>query len=275
MKAMKFIHRNLFPYAFLITTLVACQGCKEGEGINVLSLEQDIELGRQVSAELEGNPQQYPVMPETGRNGRNEQAYAYLRGVVGRILNSGKVTYKEEFPWQVKIIQNDTTLNAFAAPGGFIYVYTGLIKYLDTEDQLAGVLAHEIAHADKRHTSRAITREYGYDLILTVLLGENRSTLVDLARGLVGLRYSRGFEEQADEYSVIYLCNTEYKSDGAAGFFQKMQQEGGGQGVPEFLSTHPNPGNRVEDITRKAQEQNCNLNNFRSAQYGQFKRLLP
>jgi predicted Zn-dependent protease len=269
------INRKLIPYVFLLTSLVACQGCKEGEGINILSLEQDIELGKQVSAEIEGDPKQYPLLPETGREGKNEQAYAYLRGIVSQILNSGKVTYKDELPWQVKIIQNDTTLNAFAAPGGFIYVYTGIIKYLDTEDELAGVLAHEIAHADKRHTSRAITREYGYDLILSVLLGDNQGALVNVARGLVGLRYSRGFEEQADEYSVIYLCNTRYKSDGAAGFFQKMQQEGGGQGVPEFLSTHPNPGNRVEDITRKAQAENCNMQSFQNAQYSRFKSLLP
>ncbi|MBD0260698.1 MAG: M48 family metalloprotease [Cytophagales bacterium] len=269
------IKQKLVPYAFLLASLAACQGCKEGEGLNILSLEQDVELGRQVSAEIEKDPKQYPLLPETGREGRNEQAYAYLRGIVTRILNSGQVTHKDDLPWQVKIIQNDTTLNAFAAPGGFIYVYTGIIKYLDTEDQLAGVLAHEIAHADKRHTSRTITREYGYDLILTVLLGENQSTLVNLARGLVGLRYSRGFEEEADQFSVVYLCNTQYRADGAAGFFQKMQEEGGGQGVPEFLSTHPNPGDRVTDITRQAQDKNCNLNNFPNAQYAQFKSLLP
>jgi predicted Zn-dependent protease len=270
-----FLKHKLVPCAFLLASLAACQGCKEGEGLNILSLEQDIELGKQVSAEIEKDPAQYPLLPETGREGRNEQAYAYLRGIVDRILNSGKVTHKDDLPWQVKIIQNDTTLNAFAAPGGFIYVYTGIIKYLDSEDQLAGVLAHEIAHADKRHTSRTITREYGYDLILTVVLGENQSTLVNLARGLVGLRYGRGFEEEADRFSVIYLCNTQYRSDGAAGFFQKMQGEGGGQGVPEFLSTHPNPGDRVTEITRQAQEQQCNLKNFENAQYARFKSLLP
>jgi predicted Zn-dependent protease len=268
--------QKLVPFAFLLASLAACQGCsKEGEGFNILSLEQDIELGRQVSAEIEKDPKQYPLLPETGREGKNEQAYAYMRNIVNRILNSGQVTHKDDLPWQVKIIQNDTTLNAFAAPGGFIYVYTGLIKYLDTEDQLAGVLAHEIAHADKRHTSRTITREYGYDLILTVLLGENQGALVNVARGLVGLRYSRGFEEEADQFSVVYLCNTQYRADGAAGFFQKMQEEGGGQGVPEFLSTHPNPGDRVTDITQQAQTKNCNLTNFPNAQYAQFKSFLP
>jgi predicted Zn-dependent protease len=96
-----------------------------------------------------------------------------------------------------------------------------------------------------------------------------------VARGLVGLRYSRGFEEEADQFSVVYLCNTQYRADGAAGFFQKMQEEGGGQGVPEFLSTHPNPGDRVTDITQQAQTKNCNLTNFPNAQYAQFKSLLP
>jgi len=69
--------------------------------------------------------------------------------------------HKDDFAWQVKIIDDPETLNAFATPGGYIYVYTGLIKFLDTEDQLAGVMGHEIAHADLRHSTRQMTSSYG------------------------------------------------------------------------------------------------------------------
>ena len=248
---------------------------KRGGGLNIFSIQQDLDLGKQVSAEIENNPKQYPLLPETGRNGKNEQAYAYLRGIVDRILNSGKVTYRKEFPWRVKIIQNDTTLNAFCVPGGYIYVYTGLIKYLDTEDQLAGVLGHEIAHADKRHSTRSMTTQYGQKLVLDVVLGRNQGAITQMAQGLLNLRYSRSHENEADQYSVEYLCGTPYRSDGAAGFFQKMLDSKQGGGAPEFLSTHPNPQNRVQQITNKAKADGCKLNNYAAARYDYFKSLMP
>ncbi len=262
-------------YLFLLPLTATFAQKKRGGGFNIFSIQQDLDLGKQVSAEIENNPKQYPLLAETGRNGKNEQAYAYLRGVVDRILNSGKVTYRKEFPWRVKIIHNDTTLNAFCVPGGYIYVYTGLIKYLDTEDQLAGVLGHEIAHADKRHSTRQMTTQYGQKLVLDVVLGRNQGALTQIAQGLLGLRYSRSHENEADQYSVEYLCGTPYRSDGAAGFFQKMLSNKQGGGAPEFLSTHPNPQNRVQQITNKAKADGCNLNNYAAARYDYFKSLMP
>lgn len=269
------INNNLIIYLISSVLILFAPACSKDGSINIFSVQDDIELGQQVSAEIEGDPAKYPLLPETGRDGRNEQAYAYLRGITNRILNSGQVTYKEEFPWQVKIVQDDEVLNAFCTPGGYIYVYTGLIKYLDTEDQLAGVMGHEIAHADKRHTTDNLTKAYGLQMLIDVVLGKNTGAIADIAAGLVNLSYSRGAEKEADDASVIYLCNTVYKSDGAAGFFQKMQEEGESGGVPEFLSTHPNPENRVQAITNKAKEENCNLTPLANTQYQSFKNLLP
>jgi predicted Zn-dependent protease len=248
---------------------------KRGGGINIFSIQQDLDLGKQVSAEIEKDPTKYPLLPETGRDGKNEQAYAYLRGIVDRILNSGKVTYRKEFPWKLKIIQDDKTLNAFCVPGGYIYVYTGIIKYLDTEDQLAGVLGHEIAHADKRHSTRSMTTQYGQQLVLDVVLGRNQGAITQIAQGLLSLRYSRSHEEEADYFSVEYLCGTPYRSDGAAGFFQKMLDNKQAGGTPAFLSTHPNPQNRVQAITQKAKSDGCSTNNYAAARYKDFKSLLP
>jgi predicted Zn-dependent protease len=262
-------------YLLLLPLTASYAQKKRGGGFNIFSIQQDLDLGKQVSAEIDNNPKQYPQLPETGRNGKNEQAYAYLRGIVDRILNSGKVTYRKEFPWRVKIIQNDTTLNAFCVPGGYIYVYTGLIKYLDTEDQLAGVLGHEIAHADKRHSTRQMTTQYGQQLVLDVVLGRNQGALTKMAQSLLGLRYSRSHENEADQYSVEYLCGTPYRSDGAAGFFQKMLDSKQGGGTPQFLSTHPNPQNRVQQITNKAKADGCKLDNYAAARYDYFKSLMP
>lgn len=267
--------RWLLLYLLLFPVILSQAQLRRGEGLNLFSLQQDIDLGKKVSEEIDKNPKEYPLLPETGRDGKNEGAYTYLRGIVGRILNSGKVTYRKEFPWRVKIIGDDKTLNAFCAPGGYIYVYTGLIKFLDSEDQLAGVLGHEIAHADKRHSTRAMTKQYGQQVLMDIVLGKNQGALTQLAQGLLGLRYSRDHEKEADFFSVEYLCPTKYRSDGAADFFKKMleQQEGGK--VPAFLSTHPSPQNRVEEITKKAKSSGCNMNNFADASYSHFKALMP
>jgi predicted Zn-dependent protease len=110
---------------------------------------------------------------------------------------------------------------------------------------------------------------------MDMVLGKNQGALTQLAQGLLGLRYSREHEKEADFFSVEYLCSTKYRSDGAADFFKKMlgQQQGGK--VPAFLSTHPSPQNRVAEITKKAKSGGCNMNNFADARYAHLKGLMP
>ncbi len=194
---------------------------------------------------------------------------------MNKILNSGKLEHRNDFDWQVKLIQNDKTLNAFCTPGGKIYVYTGIIKYLDSEDDLAGVMGHEIAHADKRHSTEAMTRDMGITTLLNIVAGQNQSMLVTLAKNLSDLKYSRTHETEADAYSVQYLSGTNYRCNGAASFFKKIQASGGSQG-PEFLSTHPDPGNRIQNINSQAKNKGCNTTaSAPDAQYADFKASLP
>ncbi len=252
-----------------LMSLTACD--KDGD-INLFSLEDDKELGKQLSTEIANNPSEYPILDPV----KYADAYGYLYDIRDRILNSGKVNLRDEFDWEVKIIQDDDVLNAFCAPGGYIYVYTGIIKYLDSEYALAGVLGHEIAHADKRHSSDRLTREYGVSLALDVVLGKNQGALTDMARSLATLSYGRNQEREADEYSVIYLCETEYQADGAARFFESIAAGSGssGGGLEEFLSTHPDPGERVQNITSLAEEKSCSGDRT-IGDYEAFKNALP
>lgn len=255
-----------------LTMLLFWSGCKSGKlgGFNVFSLQDDIKLGQQVSREIEKDSKNYPILPESG----NREAYAYIRGITNKILNSGKVPHKDDFPWQVKIIDDDETLNAFCTPGGFIYVYTGLIKYLDSEDQLAGVMGHEIAHAALRHSTRQMTKVYGVQTLLQVATGRADPGMMEqIALGLVNLKFSRNHETESDNGSVKYLCATGYNAAGAAGFFKKIQSQGGGR-TPEFLSTHPNPKNRVENIESKAKEMGCRGRETNRSEYSQIKKKL-
>ncbi len=252
--------------SFFLSILVMNLGCSKG--VNLFSVSQDIELGRQVSEEINNNPEEFPILREQG----NEQIYRYIRRITDRILNSGNVEHRDEFAWEVKIIDDPETLNAFATPGGYIYVYTGLIKFLDSEDELAGVMGHEIAHAAKRHSTQQMTKIYGLQMLLGVVTGKSDPGAIEqIALGLANLKFGRGHESEADEYSVIYLCGTDYNANGAAGFFRKMEGEGR---PPEFLSTHPNPGNRVQEIDNKAQALGCRGSNDYRSEYARMKALL-
>ncbi|GAA4386625.1 hypothetical protein GCM10023186_31490 [Hymenobacter koreensis] len=241
--------------ALALSLGAATSSCTDKDGNPVLfSIEDDIALGAQVARQTDST---YRAKGQLVERASNPAAYRALDNVVQRVLNSGQVQYRNEFKWDVKIIKDDNVQNAFASPGGHIYVFSGLIKFLDTESQLAGVLGHEMAHADRRHTSRQLQNEYGISLLLSVVLGENPGQLAQIAAGLGTLKFGRDFEREADEYSVIYLNGTgTYACDGAAGFFIKAEQQSQGN-PPEFLSTHPNPGSRVEAIQNKGTELNC------------------
>lgn len=251
------------------TYFVACTAGQGGGGINLFSPEQDIELGKQTEQQIKDNPKEYPVLPEKG----NEEAYRYIRNLTAKLLNTGKVAYKEQFAWDVKIIKDDNTLNAFCTPGGYIYVYSGIVKFLDSEDQLAGVMGHEIAHAALRHSTSQMTKVYGLAALSSVVTGNaNPGLLEQIALSLISLKFGRGAETAADTHSVIYLCETNYNAAGAAGFFRKLEGKGGNP--PEFLSTHPNPGNRVANIDKEAKDRGCKGTTTNKAEYERIKKLF-
>lgn len=246
---------------------IASCGNPDDNSFNIFSIEDDIALGAQVDSQITASPSEYPLLSEA----QHPEVHEYVRGLVDSILNSGNVFYKDDFAWETKIIQDDETLNAFCTPGGYIYVYTGLIKFLDAEHQLAGVLAHEVAHADRRHSTDQLTKQYGISALIGILLGENPGLLAEVASNLISLQFSRSDEREADEYSVKYLCPTTYQADGAAAFFEKI----GESSTPEFLSTHPDPENRVEDIQAEADEQMCLGEADYKSRYAMMKALLP
>lgn len=258
--------------ALIIFAGVSCKKGSDESPINIFSVEDDIEFGKSVEAEIESNPQEFPLLDKA----QYPDAYMHIERIRDSVLNSGLLYYDDRFEWKVKIIHNDTMLNAFAAPGGYMYFYTGIIKFLDNEAQFAGVMAHEMAHADLRHSTSMLTKAYGVQLLLSIILGQANSQLADivasLAYGLGELAYSRENEYQADEKAVEYLYKTSYDPRGIAGFFIKLDDA---QHPPQFLSTHPSPENRIEKIYEKWSELGSKEGNLYVDSYNAFKSSLP
>jgi predicted Zn-dependent protease len=265
---------SLTAVAGLTTATVFKPTAKPAQGFTIFSVDQDIALGAQVARQTDST---YRAKGQLLERSSNQRAYQLLDGVVKRVLDNGKLKYRSQFPWDVKIIKDDATQNAFATPGGHIYVFSGLIKFLDNESELAGVLGHEIAHADLRHTSRQLQNQYGIGLLLSVALGKNQGIVSQIASGVAGLgtlKFSRTYEQEADKYSTIYLNGTRYYAcDGAAGFFIKAEKQGNAN-PPEFISTHPNPGSRIQAIQNNARSLGCTGRSVSNTNFNELKRLL-
>ncbi|WP_420581540.1 M48 family metalloprotease [Reichenbachiella sp.] len=252
--------------------------CSEEDGsvldqLTGLTPSNDVKLGQSVVAQIAADPTNYPVLSES----EYPEAYSYIRSMTASIVASDNVKYKDLFMYdEVKIIDQDV-LNAFATPGGYIYVYTGLIKYLEKADDLAGVMGHEIAHASERHSSDQMKQQLGLQLLSQIIFGEASDTqLAQMASGFFSLKFSREDEADSDEQSVIYLQDTDYACNGAATFFEKLTESGQSSG-PEWLSTHPSPDSRVEDINAKANDLGCSKDAVVESgmSYDDFKASLP
>jgi len=233
-----------------VIALATIMGCSKDKDLNFFSVGQDIAFGEQLDSAILANPADYPILKKT----EYPQAYVYLQDMLDDILASEEILYRDKFNWKITIINSDV-INAFAAPGGYLYCYTGLIKYLDNGSQLAGIMAHEVAHTDRRHSTEAMTKQYGFSVLLSILMGKEASQLEEILASLAlngtVLTFSRKNENEADKYAVYYTADTKfYNPLGIGGFFEKMLAETNnqGNGIAEFLSTHPSDENRLQNI---------------------------
>jgi predicted Zn-dependent protease len=132
----------------------------------IMPPKNDVSLGAQMDAQIRANPKEYPILNDASSR-------QYVQNMINQILQSPQIQYKSMFPYKVEIIKDDKTVNAFCTPGGYIYVYTGLIKMLDNDASLAGVIGHEIAHAERRHSANRMVKAYGAQMVLEIALGNN------------------------------------------------------------------------------------------------------
>jgi hypothetical protein len=228
--------------ALVLPALAADTRTQLKPGWNLFSPQQDVEMGREVAKEAES---QLPIL-----NDRRTTAYIDRLGKSLAARAPG-----EKYPYQFKVV-NDKGINAFALPGGYIYINRGVIETASNEAQLASVLAHEISHVALRHGTNQVSKAYIAQAPLAILggvLGNNSvgAVLAQLGVGFatnsILLKYSRDAERQADLMGTQILYDAGYDPRGAVEFFEKIQAESKGRAA-EFFSSHPNPENRISGV---------------------------
>ena len=274
MKWYRFMLRNkiiVILSSMYLGIFIAC-------GIDIYSDKDDVNLGMGIDKEIRGNPKEYPILQNA------PQVKQYVVNLVQKVLQSPDIEKRSVYPYTVEIIKDDKTVNAFCTPGGFIYVYTGLLKFLDNEASLAGVVGHEIAHAERRHATKRITAQYGIQSAIAIALGKNPSMLEQISANLFTnlgfLKNSRDDEEEADNYSMKYLRATEYYPGAIKFFFDKIldTKQGGGGMFERLLSTHPLPKDRQENVANTMIQWKIaqpNETNLFGSRYLQFRKSIP
>ncbi|HEY0565117.1 MAG TPA: M48 family metallopeptidase [Terriglobales bacterium] len=215
-------------------------------GSDMYSVDQEIQIGRQAAQETE---KKEPILPD------NSELTQYVRQL-GQRLTAVAPGYK--WPYEFHVV-NTKDVNAFALPGGPMFVNIGAIMAADHENELAGVMAHEISHVVQRHATRAATKQQKYQVglgILGAILGARGGALSNLAAlgaqfavGSVFLKNSREAESEADLLGTDIMYDAGYDPRGLAAFFEKL--EAMSNAGPEFLSDHPNPGNRLQAVEKE------------------------
>jgi len=239
--------RNITFAASLCLLVAPCSPAQRTQlkaGWNFYSPQDDINLGKQVAGDAE---RQLPSC-------NAPKVDAYLTEL-GRKLIAKLPTGGVQYPWEFHCV-NDKQINAFALPGGYVFVNRGAIEVSDNEAQLAGVMAHELSHVALRHGTTEATKAQAAQAgvgILGAILGGNAggALLTELGRfsaGGVLLRYSRSAETQADVMGTQVLYDAGYDPRALAQFFEKIEAESKGKNPPEFFSDHPNPERRVERV---------------------------
>jgi beta-barrel assembly-enhancing protease len=236
------VKRRILILLVLATAAVA-QGPRQLKpGFNLFSKEQDIQLGKEAAAEIE---KQVTVLNDAQLN-------AYIRRIGERLAAAPEAG---DFPYSFKLVP-DKSINAFALPGGPTYVHTGLIAAAENEAQLAGVMAHEIAHVALRHGTNQVTKANLIRLPAMLagavagdrgLLGQLSQLGIGLGANSVLMKFSRSAENEADLLGTRMMARAGFNPTEMARFFEKLQAEGGNRGL-QFFSSHPNPGNRVKSV---------------------------
>lgn len=223
-----------FALPLVVIFALSCGG--SGGNFNLISIEEEWQLGNQLAQDV---ARQMPVERD-----------AYVTALGQRIAAQ---TPMANLPWNFYVVRNNE-INAFAIPGGHVYVHSGLINAASNASELSGVMAHEISHVVARHSTEQISRQYGLSVLAGIILGQNpavyQQLLAQILAGGAFARFSREAEREADDLGVRSMNQAGYNPDGMVTMFQKLLAREKSQPgtVEKFFSTHPLTADRIKDV---------------------------
>lgn len=238
----------------LLALCVACAGTMLGgcstnpttgrSQLNMLLRSDEIKMG------VDSKPE---MLKEYGGEVSNADARNYVTNL-GKQLAAQTEADNPTLPWEFTLLNSDV-INAFALPGGKVFVSKGLAEKMTNEAQMAGVLGHEIGHVTARHINEKITRQTGASVGLNIVSAVIGGGSGDVIAGLAGqavqitlLSYDRDQESEADSLGMRYMVKCFYNPIGQLQVMEILKKEAGGANQPEFLSTHPIPETRIKRI---------------------------
>lgn len=256
---------RMFLAAFLLVPAIFAQQRTLKPGMNFFSKEQDIQLGKEAAAQVE---REMDVVRDPALN-------EYINRLGRRLVEQPEA---DRYPYTFKIV-NNPAINAFALPGGPTYIHTGLIAAADNEEQLVGVMAHEVSHVALRHGTNQVSKANLIQIPALLagamaggsMLGQLAQIGIGLGANSLLLKYSRNAERDADLLGTRMMAKAGYNPIEMARFFEKLEAQGGNRG-PEFLASHPNPGNRMKAVQDEIRYLPQRQYNAASGQFDQMKR---
>ncbi len=254
----------------------ASAGCSSQAAAELLiSPEQENMLGAQLKLELEKGSAEMPPI----RYLQDAQLRSYILGLADEVVSLGKAK-RPEFDWKVEVIDDPTQVNAFATPGGYLYVFTGLLRAADNEAEVIGVMGHEVGHVLARHFARRLVQTYTLQGLIAIALGQDANKLAELAAGLAAqgylLSHSRDAETEADDYGARLTSEAGFDPNGLVTFFQKLDMlQGGTPAILKYVMGHPLPGDREEHVRELISKEMLAVGATNRAQFQQMRAKLP